>query len=46
MIWAFVGDVMGVVSLLPFLYGESLPKCRLDIVYELAMVRVDFLVDF
>jgi hypothetical protein len=56
MIWAFVGDVMGVVSklasrddasgLLPFLYGASLPKCRLDIVYELTMVYVDFLVDF
>jgi hypothetical protein len=32
-----------VSGLLPFMYGASFSKCRLDIVYELAMERVDLL---
>jgi hypothetical protein len=31
-------------ELLPFIYDTSLSRCRLDIVYELPMERVDVLV--
>jgi hypothetical protein len=53
-IWAFGGNNMRVLvselekrdetsGLLPFMYGASLSKCRLDIVYELAMVHIALL---